>query len=112
MGTAMAWVRKGYSLEFVDATLRPKVQARFDSEKDPPKTLSFWTGALDDAHAALQASGNGEDREMAQWRTRLSSWRSTGQWAENIWGPAPGESGCMVPAELYTLRGAAGTDPG
>jgi hypothetical protein len=40
----------------------------------------------------------------ARWRDCLAHYREKGTWAADYWGPAPGESGCLVPAELIETQ--------
>jgi len=53
--------------------------------------------------AAPKANGNGHatgDEERDQWRGRVGVWQAKHLWAADLWGPAPGEPRCGVPAEI------------
>ena len=36
----------------------------------------------------------------AKWPLRVKKWNQTRFWSESLFGPKPGEPGCMVPPEL------------
>jgi hypothetical protein len=38
----------------------------------------------------------------SDWRDRLVIFKTSGQWREAFWGPAPGAVGCMVPTALLS----------
>jgi hypothetical protein len=81
-------------------------------------SLVFFDGAIADAiktrtaplpegnaRAPSKVNGNGSyeprplDAEENQWRARLKTYKPGKHWPE-VWGPPPGEPGCMAPAAM------------
>lgn len=73
-----------------------------EERKFVPTSLAAFN---DNIHAAIRRHvSEGEisswDSTESQWRARLSVYKRTGQWIENMWGPEPGQPGCRAPQRL------------
>lgn len=79
-------------------------KADFDWALQSGSILATLEGKYDQRPAANgHAAGDEADpawTEDDQWRTRLGRWRSHGSWLAEMWGPAPGKPGCVVPKNL------------
>jgi hypothetical protein len=57
--------------------------------------------AVEQTPAIAAPSKSPVDFTEADWRKRIEYSAKTGKWPEIEWGPAPGKSGCLVPAALW-----------
>jgi hypothetical protein len=80
--------------------------ARTRRDEDPRFTPQAITWLNQERWTEHPSGTNGADAppsriaDSAEWGRRLIVGRQRKQWPRDVWGPAPGETGCLVPPEL------------
>ncbi len=108
-GYAAVWIGQGYDPEICMGVISGIVQ-----RGRKPATLKYFDSAIHDAHqrkapAIAQAKPvtpvDPAKVTPSRWHKLLDDWHSSPKdWPSAVYGPAPGEPGCVCPQEIIDLE--------
>ncbi|AUN31964.1 YdaU family protein [Niveispirillum cyanobacteriorum] len=114
--TASRWVDAGVTPEQVRRVAGRVFDRMRRAGRTPPKALGYLTDSLTEdmtsaatpllvpKPAQMAGAVTGSDPEDAKWQARMSGWRRNKFWSDDLFGPAPGEPGCRVPAKYLNAE--------
>lgn len=90
----------------LETDILPTIRARCARLKRPAGSWAYFVEPIREAHAQRIEAGRGVTKPPTpeapdkRWQTRLTLARQKRQWSTAEWGPAPGQTGSIVPKHL------------
>lgn len=78
-------------------------QINHNDKTNIPRNIGVFDENIRAACARIRSDGepiSTWEQSESQWVARMGTWLKGKKWLSDLWGPAPGETGCRVPPRL------------